>query len=76
MAKKIFVELDSLALAHWLQDMCDEIENGEFVCGSVEHIKNLQSRLELILDISDALRVDNWNGPETWHTMLENKGLL
>ena len=75
MAKKIFVELDALALAHWLQDMCDEIENGEFVC-SVEHIQHLQSRLELILDISDAIGVDNWNGPETWHTMLKNKGLL
>ena len=44
MTKKINVELNALALAHWLQDICDEIENGAIIC-SVAHVQALQTRL-------------------------------
>lgn len=75
MTKKINVELSPLALAHWLQDICDDIENGAIVC-SVQHVQALQSRLELILDIAAALDIDDWNGPQTMKGKLEQKGLL
>jgi hypothetical protein len=75
MTKKINVELNPLALAHWLQDICDEIENGAIVC-SVEHVQALQTRLDLILDIAAALGIDDWNGPQTMKGKLEQKGLL
>jgi len=75
MTKKINVKLNPLALAHWLQDICDEIENGEIVC-SVEHVQALQSRLDLILDIAAALGIDDWNGPQTMRDKLQQKGLL
>ena len=75
MTKKINVELNPLALAHWLQDICDDIENGAIV-GNVQNVQALQSRLELILDIAAALDIDDWNGPQTMKGKLEQKGLL
>ena len=75
MGKKINVQLNPLDLAHWLQDICDEIENGAIVC-SVEHVQALQSRLDLVSDIAAALGIDDWNGPQTMQDKLKQKGLL
>ena len=75
MTKKINVELNPLALGHWLQNMCEDMESELFV-GNVAQVKALQIRLELILDIAAALQIESWNGPQTMQGMLEQRGLL